>query len=83
MNDTFGHDKQIMGDDLTVTNQSILKEAVKTKTISVDIMDLDTAIANLELLGHSFYIYRDDEEEKVAVVYKRINGGYGLIEIEN
>ena len=45
-------------------------------------MDLDTAIANLELLGHSFYIYRDDEEEKVAVVYKRRNGGYGLIEIE-
>ena len=56
---------------------------VKTKTISVDTMDLDTAIANLELLGHSFYIYRDDEEEKVAVVYKRRNGGYGLIEIEN
>ena len=55
---------------------------VKTKTISVDTMDLDTAIANLELLGHSFYIYRDDEEEKVAVVYKRRNGGYGLIEIE-
>ena len=56
---------------------------VKTKSIHVDTMDLDTAIANLELLGHSFYIYRDDEEEKVAVVYKRINGGYGLIEIEN
>lgn len=56
---------------------------VKTKSIQVDTMDLDTAIANLELLGHSFYIYRDDEEEKVAVVYKRINGGYGLIEIEN
>ena len=56
---------------------------VKTKSIHVDTMDLDTAIANLEWLGHSFYIYRDDEEEKVAVVYKRINGGYGLIEIEN
>ena len=55
---------------------------VKTKSIHVDTMDLDTAIANLELLGHSFYIYRDDEEEKVAVVYKRNNGGYGLIEID-
>lgn len=55
---------------------------VKTKSIHVDTMDLDTAIANLELLGHSFYIYRDDEEEKVAVVYKRRNGGYGLIEVD-
>ena len=56
---------------------------VKTKSITVDTMDLDTAISNMELLGHSFYIYRDDEEGKMAVVYKRINGGYGLIEIDN
>ncbi|MEA4827459.1 MAG: ribosome-associated translation inhibitor RaiA, partial [Clostridium sp.] len=48
---------------------------VKTKSITVDTMDLDTAIANMELLGHSFFIYRDDEEEKIAVVYKRKNGG--------
>lgn len=55
---------------------------VKTKSIVVDTMDLDTAIANMELLGHSFFIYKDDEEEKIAVVYKRKNGGYGLIEVE-
>ena len=41
MNDTFGHDKQIMGDDLTVTNQSILKEAVKTKTINSILIKLN------------------------------------------
>ncbi|MDY4788467.1 MAG: ribosome-associated translation inhibitor RaiA [Bacilli bacterium] len=56
---------------------------VKTKSISVDTMDLDTAISNMELLGHNFYIYRDDEENKMAVVYKRHSGGYGLIEIDN
>ena len=56
---------------------------VKTKSISVDTLDLDTAISNMELLGHSFYIYRDDEEGKMAVVYKRNNGGYGLIEVDN
>ncbi|MGI6377716.1 ribosome-associated translation inhibitor RaiA [bacterium] len=55
---------------------------VKTKSLYLDVMDLDTAIANMELLGHSFYIYRDDEENKVAVVYKRNNGGYGLIEVD-
>ena len=56
---------------------------VKTKSITVDTLDLDTAISNMELLGHSFYIYRDDEEGKMAVVYKRNQGGYGLIEIDN
>lgn len=55
---------------------------VKTKTVYVTTMDLETAIANMELLGHSFYVYRDDEENKVAIVYKRNNGGYGLIEVE-
>lgn len=56
---------------------------VKTKTITVDEIDLDTAIANMELSGHNFYIYRDDEDGRIAVVYKRNNGGYGLIEVEN
>lgn len=58
------------------------EEPVRTKNIELTTMSLDTAIANLELLGHTFYIYRDDEEEKVAVVYKRNKGGYGLIEID-
>lgn len=59
------------------------EELVRTKSIDVDTIDLDTAIAEMELLGHSFYIYRDEEDNKIAVVYKRVNGGYGLIEVEN
>ncbi len=55
---------------------------VKTKSIYVTTMDLETAIGNMELLGHQFYVYKDDEENKVAIVYKRHNGGYGLIEVE-
>jgi putative sigma-54 modulation protein len=55
---------------------------VKTKRISPEATDLDGAIAQMELLGHSFFIYKDIEDNKVAVVYKRFSGGYGLIEIE-
>ena len=55
---------------------------VRTKSIKVEEMDIDTAIAQMTLLGHDFYIYRDDETEEVAVVYKRKQGGYGLIEVE-
>ena len=55
---------------------------VKTKVISVETMDLDQAITNMTMLGHDFYIYKDNESENFAVVYKRNNGGYGLIEVE-
>lgn len=41
MNDAFGRDKQIMGDDLTVTNKAILTEAVKTKTINSILIKLN------------------------------------------
>jgi putative sigma-54 modulation protein len=34
----------------------------------------------MNLLGHEFFVFRDmDEDEAVSVVYKRKQGGYGLI----
>ncbi|MCR4634179.1 MAG: ribosome-associated translation inhibitor RaiA [Erysipelotrichaceae bacterium] len=54
---------------------------VRTKTIYADEMILDEAIMRMEMLSHSFFIYKDAESEKLAVVYKRNDGGYGLIEI--
>ena len=57
-------------------------EVVKTKSIVPTEMSLDEAIMQMELLNHDFYIYIDDETSKVAVVYRRNSGGYGLIETE-
>jgi len=55
---------------------------VKTKTIAAEKMDLEEAIMQMELSNHDFYIYTDDESGKISVVYRRNNGGYGLIETE-
>ena len=55
---------------------------VRTKTIYADEMILDEAIMRMEMLSHSFFIYKDADSEKMAVVYKRNDGGYGLIEID-
>jgi len=55
---------------------------VRTKSISPDAMNLEDAILQMEMLGHSFFIYLDQESDQYAVVYKRNDGGYGLIEIE-
>ena len=55
---------------------------VRTKTIKAEHMDMEEAIMRMEMLGHSFFIYTDNETETVCVVYKRNNGGFGLIETE-
>lgn len=55
---------------------------VKTKTVDPKPMDLEEAIMQMELIGHSFFVYRDTETNNVAVVYRRNDGDYGLIETE-
>lgn len=57
-------------------------EPVRTKEILADRMDLDEAIMKMEMLNHTFFIYTDDETNEIAVVYKRFDGGYGLLEVE-
>ena len=56
---------------------------VKTKTISPKPMDMEEAIMQMELIGHSFFVYRDTETNLISVAYKRHDGGYGLIETIN
>ncbi len=55
---------------------------VKTKTIAPKPMDLEEAIMQMELIGHSFFVYKDTETNLISVVYKRHEGDYGLIETE-
>lgn len=68
-----------IGEALEKEEEDVL---VKTKTITPNVMDLEEAIMRMEMLGHSFFIYLDEESETVSVVYKRNDGGYGLIETE-
>ena len=60
---------------------SEVETPVRTKTVYADEMVLDEAIMRMEMLSHSFFIYKDVDSEKIAVVYKRNDGGYGLIEV--
>ena len=52
----------------------------RTKKIPVKPMHIEEAILQMDMLGHQFYMFRDAETEEIAVVYKRHNGGYGLLE---
>lgn len=55
---------------------------VKTKTITPKPMDMEEAIMQMELIEHSFFVYRDTETDAISIVYRRNDGDYGLIETE-
>ncbi len=59
------------------------EEVVRTKSIYLKPMTIDEAIARMEALAHSFFIYLDVDDDQVSVVYHRIDGGYGVIQVEN
>lgn len=55
---------------------------VKTKRFAIKPMSLDEAILQMDLLGHSFYVFRNARTDEVNVVYRRREDTYGLIEPE-
>ena len=55
---------------------------VKTKRFAIKPMPVEEALLQMNLLGHSFYVFSNAETEQVNVVYKRKDGNYGLIEPE-
>ncbi|WP_124065217.1 ribosome-associated translation inhibitor RaiA [Clostridium sp. E02] len=57
-------------------------EIVKTKKFAVKPMDTEEACIQMELLGHSFFVFLNADSDEVNVVYKRKGGSYGLIEPE-
>ena len=59
------------------------EEVVRTKSIYLEPMTLDEAITRMEALGHTFFMYLDSEDDQVSVAYKRLEGGYGVIQAEN
>ncbi len=57
-------------------------DIIRSKTVFLKPEMPEEAILQMEMLGHQFYIFFNGESEKVCVVYKRKDGGYGLIEPE-
>ena len=54
----------------------------RTKKFAGKPMDPEEACMQMELLGHTFFVFRSALSEEINVVYKRKNGTYGLIEPE-
>ena len=52
---------------------------IRTKTYSTKPMSPDEAILQMNLLGHQFFVFNDDQTGATCVVYTRRDGAYGLI----
>jgi putative sigma-54 modulation protein len=55
-------------------------QIVRTKQFSVKPMSAEEAALQLELVGHDFFVFRSDDSGEINVIYRRREGGYGLIE---
>lgn len=55
---------------------------VRTKRFPIKPMTVDEAILQMDLLGHTFFAFKNDDTGAFSVVYQRNDGGYGLIEDE-
>ena len=52
---------------------------VRTKRFAVKPMSTEEAILQMNLLDHSFFVFRSSEDDSLSIVYRRKRGGYGLI----
>jgi putative sigma-54 modulation protein len=53
---------------------------VKVKRFAIEPMFEEDAIVRMEELGHSFFVFVNAENERVAILYRRTHGDFGLIE---
>ena len=61
------------------TEEAENKGIVRTKRFSLTPMTPEEAILQMEMLEHSFFVYSDPDTGKANIVYKRKDGGYGLL----
>ena len=53
---------------------------IRTKSFPIKPMSPEEAILQMNLLGHQFFVFNDDQTNQTCVVYQRKDGAYGLIE---
>jgi putative sigma-54 modulation protein len=56
------------------------RRVVKTKRFAIEPMFEEDAIAEMQSLGHAFFVFVNAESERVNVLYRRRDGDFGLIE---
>lgn len=67
--------------ELETSGESVEQfKIVRTKKFALKPMDVEEAVMQMNLLGHSFFVFFNSGTEEVNVVYRRHDGNFGLIE---
>ena len=67
--------------DFEVTEETEFP-VIRTKRFAVKPMSTEEAILQMNLLDHSFFVFRSSEDDSLCIVYRRKSGGYGLLETD-
>lgn len=69
--------------DEAVRDMDVFSQPIsRTKTFQMEPMGVETAIEQMELVGHDFFFFKNDEDEKFSVLYRRRDGSYGILSPE-
>ena len=78
--DAFDDVKLISGYDYTDGEDDSEFKIVKRKRFQVKPMSAEEAVLQMNLLGHNFFVFKNQDTDEMNVVYKRKDGDYAIIE---
>lgn len=81
-NATFKDEYESVPIDEKILDDEPLYKIERNKHFELRPMDAEEAVMQMELLGHSFFVFRNGNTDDVNVVYRRKDGSFGLIEPE-
>ena len=78
--DAFDDSKLLSGDDYDDIEDPAEFNIVKKKRFQVKPMNVEEAVLQMNLLGHNFFVFKNQDTDEMNVVYKRKDGDYAIIE---
>lgn len=78
--EAFADTKLISGEDYKDGEESGEFRIIKKKRFHVKPMSAEEAVLQMNLLGHSFFVFKNQDTDEMNVVYKRKDGNYAIIE---
>ncbi len=78
--EAFDDNMLLSGDDYKDSDDDSEFKIVKKKRFQVKPMSAEEAVLQMNLLGHNFFVFKNQETNEMNVVYKRKDGDYAIIE---
>ncbi|MDD6214401.1 MAG: ribosome-associated translation inhibitor RaiA [Firmicutes bacterium] len=78
--EAFKDEQLLSGDQYTEGEDTSKFNIVKKKRFNVKPMNAEEAVLQMNLLGHNFFVFKNQDTDEMNVVYRRKDGDYAIIE---